>query len=40
MQDPARGRPLFVVRFSAVQREGASTVSFNHPLAARLRGQE
>jgi hypothetical protein len=40
MQDPAEGCSLFAVCFSAVQREGASSVSLNHPLAARLWGQE
>jgi F-type H+-transporting ATPase subunit c len=38
MQDPAEGCSLSVVCVSAVQREGASTVSLNHPLTARLTG--
>src|SRR6185437_16781588 len=35
LQDPAEGRSLFAVGISAAQREGASSVSLNHPLMAR-----
>ena len=38
MQDPAEGRSLSVVRTTVDQREGASLVSLNHPLTARLMG--
>ncbi len=35
---PSQGRPLCKVRSTASQREGASTVSLNHPLKARSTG--
>jgi hypothetical protein len=38
MQDPAEGCSLSVVCVSAVQREGASSVSLNHPLDGEING--
>ena len=38
MQDPAEGRSLSVVCVTADQREGASTVSLNHPLVGETNG--